>query len=178
MYRLKDELGADAVNRALRRVLAQYAFKAAPYPTSMDLIAALRAEAPADKQALITDLFEKITLYDIKTTQAVTKTRADGRFDVTVTVLAEKLYADGEGKETKAPLNEAIDVGVFTVKPGDKAFDRKNVLTFERRVLKSGPQTLTFTVDTEPKFAGIDPYAKLIDRNTDDNVRAVERSAK
>lgn len=178
MYRLKDELGADAVNRALRRVLAQYAFKAAPYPTSMDLIGALRAEAPADKQALITDLFEKITLYDIKTTEAVTIKRADGRFDLTLTVLAEKLYADGKGKETKTPLNEAIDVGIFTVKPSDKAFDRKNVQVFERRVLHSGRQTLTFTVNTEPKFAGIDPYAKLIDRNTDDNVRAVDRGAK
>jgi aminopeptidase N len=178
MYRLKDELGADAVNRALRRVLAQYAFKAAPYPTSMDLIGALRAEAPADKQALITDLFEKITLYDIKTTEAVTIKRADGRFDVTLTVLAEKLYADGEGKETKTPLNEAIDVGVFTLKPGDKAFDRKKVLAFERRVLHSGAQTLTFTLNEEPKFAGIDPYAKLIDRNTDDNVRAVERGSR
>ena len=178
MYRLKDELGAEAVNRALRRVLTQYAFKAAPYPTSMDLIAALRAEAPADKQALITDLFEKITLYDIKTTRAVTKKRADGRFDVTLTVLAEKLYADGEGKETKTPLNEAIDVGVFTLKPGDKAFDRKKVLAFERRVLHSGAQTLTFTLNEEPKFTGIDPYAKLIDRNTDDNVRAVERGSR
>ena len=46
----------------LRAILAKYAFKDAPYPTALDLVAALRAQAPADKQGLITDLFEKITL--------------------------------------------------------------------------------------------------------------------
>ena len=29
---------------------------------------------------------------------------------------------------------------------------------------------MTFTVDRLPKFAGVDPYAKLIDRNADDNL--------
>jgi aminopeptidase N len=177
MYRLKDEIGAEAVNRALRALLAKYAFKAAPYPTALDLIAALRAEAPADKQDLITDLFEKITLYDIKTTKAVARKRSDGRFDLTLTVDAQKLYADGQGKETKAPLNEVIDIGVFKLKPDNKAFDRSQVIGFERRQLRAGVQTITIITDSDPKFAGIDPYAKLIDRNTDDNVRAVERVA-
>jgi ABC-2 type transport system permease protein len=101
MYLLRDQIGEDAVNRALRRVLAQYAFKGAPYPRSLDLVAAIRAEAPADKQALITDLFEKITLYDVKTTGVTSTRRADGRFDVTVTVDARKLYVDGKGVETR-----------------------------------------------------------------------------
>jgi ABC-2 type transport system permease protein len=170
MYRLADEIGEDKVNAALRRVLAQYAFKAAPYPTSLDLVAALRAEAPADKQQLITDLFEKITLYDIKTTDVAVKKRTDGRFDVTLTVEARKLYADGKGKETEAPMAETLDVGLFTAMPGDKAFTPKNVVAFERRPIRSGKQTLTFVTATEPKFAGVDPYNKLIDRNSDDNV--------
>mgnify|MGYP003339377814 CR=1 FL=1 len=147
------------------------------YPTALDLIAALRAEAPADKQDLITDLFEKITLYDIKTTKAVTTRRPDGRFDLTLTIDAQKLYADGLGKETKAPLNEAVDIGVFKLKPDNKTFDRSQVIRLERQNLHSGVQTITIITDSEPKFAGIDPYAKLIDRNTDDNVRAVEQVA-
>ena len=108
----------------------------------------------------------------------MTKKRADGRFDLTLTILAQKLYADGQGKETKTPLSEVIDIGVFTVKPDNKAFNRKSILAFERRALHSGSQTLIFTLNAEPKFAGIDPYAKLIDRNTDDNVRPVDRISK
>lgn len=173
MYLLRDQIGEEAVNRALRRVLAQYAFKGAPYPRSLDLIAAIRAEAPADKQALITDLFERITLYDVKTTGVTSTRRADGRWDVAVTVDARKLYADGEGVETASPLNEVFDVGIFTAEPGKGAFDEGDVVLLERRPIRSGVQILRFITTREPRFAGVDPYNKWIDRNSDDNVRPV-----
>ncbi|MBX3478282.1 MAG: aminopeptidase [Brevundimonas sp.] len=174
LYLLRDQIGEDAVNRALRRVLAQYAFKSAPYARSTDLIAAIRAEAPADKQDLITDLFEKITLYDVKTTGATARRRPDGRWDVTVTVSARKLYADGQGKETEAPLDETFDIGLFSAKPGDKGFDQKNVVLMERRSLRSGVQTFRFVTTRKPAFAGADPYNRWIDRDSDDNITAVE----
>jgi ABC-2 type transport system permease protein len=173
MYRLQREIGEDAVNRALRRVLAIHAFNGAPYPTSIDLISALRAEAPADKQDLITDLFQKITLYDIQTRSVDVKKRKDGKFDVTLTVKARKLYADGKGKETEAPLNETLDVGLFTAMPGEKGFSGKSVVAMTKRPIRSGTQTLTFVVDKAPKYAGVDPYNYLIDRNSDDNVAKV-----
>jgi aminopeptidase N len=169
MYRLQSEIGEAAVNRALRKLIADHAFKGAPYPTTLDFLAAVRAEAPADKQALITDLFEKITLYDIKTKTASVKKRADGKFDVTLTVEARKMYADGKGKETPASLNETMDIGLFTAEPGKKDFKAGNVVLYERRPIRSGVQTLTFTVAKAPKFAGIDPYNTVIDRNGDDN---------
>jgi ABC-2 type transport system permease protein len=101
MYRLADEIGEDNVNAALREMLiAAYAFKGAPYPTTLDFWSRPARHAPADKQALITDLFEKITLYDLKTTMATARKRPDGRYDVTLTVQARKLYAQGRGQET------------------------------------------------------------------------------
>ncbi|MFM8375381.1 MAG: M1 family metallopeptidase, partial [Phenylobacterium sp.] len=65
MYLLRDQIGEAKVNAALRSLLARYAFKGAPYPTSRDLVDALRREVEDDAraQALVTDLFEKITLY-------------------------------------------------------------------------------------------------------------------
>jgi len=173
MYRLQNELGEEVVNRALRKLIAQYAFKGAPYPITTDFLTYLRAEAPADKQALITDLFEKITLYDLKTKSASAKARPDGKFDVTVIVDAQKKYADGKGKETTAPLNETMEIGLFADKPGEKGFDGKDVIVYERRPIRSGTQTFTFTVAKRPKFAGIDPYNTVIDRNGDDNTVAV-----
>jgi len=174
MYRLQREIGEAAVNRALRRVLTAHSFKGAPYPTSLDLIAALRAEAPADKQDLITDLFEKITLYDIQTRDVAVKKRSDGRFDVTLTVQARKLYADGKGVEAPAPMAELLDIGLFTAMPGEEGFDKSKVILFEKRPIRSGSQTLTFTVAKAPKYAGVDPYNYLIDRNSDDNVAKVD----
>jgi aminopeptidase N len=67
MYLLQERLGEAAVNRALSRLVAQYKFKGRPYARSLDLIRLLREEAKTpEQQALITDLFERITLYDLK----------------------------------------------------------------------------------------------------------------
>ncbi|MBO9558832.1 MAG: ABC transporter permease [Caulobacter sp.] len=174
MYRLQHEVGEETVNRALRKLIADHAFKGAPYPTTLDFLAALRAEVPADKQALITDLFEKITLYDLKTKTATTRKLPDGRFETTLTIEAKKLYAQGRGQETAAPLDEVMDVGLFAMEPGKKGFGPDKVLAFERRRIKSGTQTLTFVTKTAPRNAGIDPYNFVIDRNGDDNVAKVE----
>jgi ABC-2 type transport system permease protein len=173
MYRLADEIGEDAVNRALRTLLAQYAFKGAPYPTALDLVADLRAQAPADKQELITDLFEKITLYDLAVSNAVATRRPDGRYDVSMTVTARKSYANGVGKETPAPMNEPLNIGLFTVRPSDPGFSDAKVVVFQRIPIHSGAQTLRFVTAVRPKFAGVDPYDELIQRNSDANTAAV-----
>jgi aminopeptidase N len=173
LYLLRDWMGEAPVNRALQRVLNDYRFKGAPYPTSAELVRALRAEAGPQHQGLITDLFERITLYDAKAQAAKAVRRPDGRWDVTLTVAAKKLYANAEGDETEAPLNEQFDVGVFTAEPGKKDFDEKDVLVFQRRPVRSGAQTFTFTVDRKPTHAGVDPYNKWIDRDSDDNTVAV-----
>jgi aminopeptidase N len=169
MYRLQDEIGEDAVNRALRAFLAAHAFKGPPYPTSLELVNAFRAQAPPDKQALITDLFERITLYDLRALKASARKRRDGRWDVSLTVSAKKVYADGRGRETDAPMNEALDVGLFLAEPGKAGFDARKVLQFQRLPIRSGVQTLRLISDRKPRFAGLDPYNKLIDRNADDN---------
>jgi ABC-2 type transport system permease protein len=173
MYRLQDEIGEDAVNRALRHLLHDYAFKGPPYPTSVALVNDLRQEAPADKQQLITDLFEKITLYDIKAIKAVSAKRPDGRYNLTLTIQAKKLYADGQGRETEAPMNETIDVGAFDLEPGQGAFTSKNVIAFQKTPIHTGTQTVELVVSRLPKFAGVDPYNKLIDRTSEQNVTMV-----
>jgi ABC-2 type transport system permease protein len=173
MYRLQDELGEDPVNRALRHLLHDFAFKGPPYPTSVDLVRDLRAEAPADKQQLITDLFEKITLYDVKASRAVATRRGDGRYELTFTVDAKKLYADGQGNETPAPMDETLDVGAFDVEPGHAGYDASKVIAVQKLRIHSGIQTVALTVSRLPKFAGVDPFNELIDRNSEATITKV-----
>jgi ABC-type transport system involved in multi-copper enzyme maturation permease subunit len=174
MYLLKDIVGEETVNRALRALLAEFAFKAAPYPTSRDLLRHLQAAAAPEHQALIIDLFQKITLYDVRVTSARKRQRDDGAWEVTVDIAARKLYADGQGRETDAPLDESFDFGLFAAEPGKKDFDQGDVLTFERRPIHTGAQTVQLVTAREPMFAGIDPYNKRVDRNSEDNLSAVE----
>ena len=84
---------------------------------------------------------------------------------------AKKAYADGKGAETAVaiPAGEVFDIGVFDAEPGKPGFAHKNVLSLRAVPLRSGVQRLTVTADKPPKFAGVDPYNKQIDRNSDDN---------
>jgi aminopeptidase N len=174
MYWLKEVVGEATVNRAMATLLKQYAFKAAPYPNTLDFLRLLRAEAGPAHDALITDLFEKITLVDAKTTSATAVKRPDGKYEVTLEIAAKKLYADGKGVETEAPLDEPFDIGVFTAEPGTSGFTAASVLYMQRRPIKSGTQTVTVVVDKLPTHAGVDPYNKRIDRNSDDNLMKIE----
>jgi len=174
MYLLQQRLGEDAVDRALSRFLAEWRFKGPPYPRSLDLIAEYRKEAKTpQQQQLITDLFEKITIYDLKVTNAVTKKDATG-WTTTLTISADKFYADGKGNETKTVLNEPIEVGLFTARPGLGEFSSKNVVVMGLQPIHSGVQQVTLHTAAKPTFAGVDPYNYYIDRNSDDNVRNVD----
>ncbi len=174
MYWLKEVVGEDKVNRALAQLLRQYAFKAAPYPNTLDFLRLLREQAGPAHEALITDLFEKITLLDVKATNAKSVKRADGKYEVSFEVQGRKLYADGKGKETEAPLDEPFDIGVFSAEPGRPGYTAASVLSFTRQRVKTGRQTITLVVDQAPKFVGVDPYNKRIDRNSEDNLAPVQ----
>ena len=174
MYLLQQRLGEDAVNRALRSILARYKFKGAPYPRSIDLVEAFRKEAktPEDQQ-LITDLFERITIFDLKTMAPTATKRPDGKWDVAVPVDARKYYAGGKGEEKEAALNDRIEIGLFTAMPGRGKFDRRNVVQMVRMPVHSGRQTFHFVTSVKPTYAGIDPYNFYIDRSSNDNVAPV-----
>jgi ABC-2 type transport system permease protein len=49
----------------------------------------------------------------------------------------------------------------------------EHVLTFEKHRVTTGEMSFVFTVDEKPSHVGIDPYNKLIDRNSDDNLKAL-----
>jgi ABC-2 type transport system permease protein len=171
MYLLQHRLGEDAVNRALSRLIARYKFKPAPYPRSLDLIAELRKEATTpEQQALITDLFERITIYDLKAKEAVSTKLADGRWRTRITIEAGKFTATGKGVETPAKLAESIEIGLFTARPEAGAFAKANVLSMKLSPIRAGKQVVEVVTAQKPLFAGIDPYNFYIDRNSDDNL--------
>ena len=167
-YRLREEMGEAALNRALKRFLEDKAYQPPPYTTSRELLDYIRAEARPDQQDLISDLFEKISFYDNRVVAAAAKQREDGRYDVTLTLHAAKRYVEGMGRETAGTLDDWIEVGVFARGPSGQERDEK-VLYLERHHITSADPVITVTVDEEPFEAGFDPYNKLIDRVSSDN---------
>lgn len=171
-YRLRDEIGEEALNRALKRYLQDKGFQQAPFTTTLELLGYIRAEAPQYKQALITDLFEKIVFYDNRVTEAKAVQRADGQWDVTMKLHLAKLESDGKGKESPRAYDEPVEIAIFSRPPGGKEKDEK-VLFSDKRVLSGSDPVVTITVKDKPFDVGVDPYNKLIDRVSSDNRKEV-----
>jgi len=165
MYALQDAIGEDRVNQALASFVKKWAFKGPPYPLSTDLLAEFKAVTPPEYQGLLADLFEKITLYENRAISATSRALPNGHFEVTLKVSARKLYADGNGAQKEAPMDELVDIGVSGA--------NDEPLYLKKHRVKTGESTFTLEVDKKPVKAGIDPVVKLVDRRPDDNTVAV-----
>lgn len=166
MYALADAIGEETVNRALRTYLEQAKYRGPPYTSTREFMAVLRREAPASALPLIHDLFEAIALYELRALSATAKQLPDRRYEVTVKASAKKLYSNGLGVETEAPLDEELAFGALD--------DKGNAIGIEKRRVSTPVIEVTFTVDRRPAKAGIDPLNGRIDRKPDDNVVPVE----
>jgi ABC-2 type transport system permease protein len=171
LYYLKEMIGEDAVNRALRKIVQKYAYAQPPYPTSWDLFDALKEQTPPQYQYLLKDLFEDITIFSNRTTDASAVKRADGKYDVTIKIETHKFKADAKGNETEVPVDDWIDIGAFAKPEKKKKYGK--TLYRQRLHMTSAYSTQTFTTDEEPDQAGVDPFLLLIDRIPDDNLKKV-----
>jgi hypothetical protein len=173
MYYMKEMIGEEAVNRALRKLVQQHAYAPPPYPTSWALVDALREETPAQYQYLLKDLFEDMTLFSNRTLDASAHKRPDGKYDVTIDIETRKFKADAKGNETEVPLDDWIDIGAFAKPEKGRKYGR--TLYRERLHLAQARSRHTFTVNELPDKAGIDPFLLLVDRIPDDNMKSVSQ---
>ncbi|HEX5724073.1 MAG TPA: M1 family aminopeptidase [Longimicrobiaceae bacterium] len=170
MYALRDYLGEARLNAAIRAFLEEWRFRGPPYPVSPDFYRHLQAATPDSLRYFLGDLFERITLYDNQAKSATWRRLPDGRYEVTLDVSAQKLYADSVGNERAAPMRDLVEVGVFAAAPRGRDRDEGEALYLRKHWLPAGTRQLRVVVDREPARAGVDPYHKLIDRHPDDNV--------
>ena len=175
MYALRDYIGEDKVNRALRGFLNAHKFTGPPYPTAMELVDSLRAVTPDSMRYLITDLLETITLYELKTDSIVVRDTTESRFSVDIFGSAKKLRADSLGVETDAPMNDWVEIGLFkNAAKGDSLADKNGVPVYlQKHRIGAGQQKITVITTERPIRGGIDPMHKLVDRRVDDNTKGV-----
>ena len=169
MYHLKETIGEDRLNAALRTLVDRFAYSEGPYPTSIDLIDALRAKTPPEHHGVLEDLFEKITLFENRTVSAGFEPLPDGKYRVTLDLEFKKLHAGPDGSESESPLDDWIEIGAFAKPEFGREFG--STLHRQRLHITKPKSTHQFVVDQQPHLAGIDPFSLLIDRNTADNMK-------
>ncbi|MGZ8830770.1 MAG: hypothetical protein ACXW2Q_10405, partial [Thermoanaerobaculia bacterium] len=169
MYALRDSIGEDKLNGAIRNIIGRWAFQGPPYVRTTEMVDEFRAATPVQERSIIENLFQTITLYDNKTTEVTSTKLPNGTYRVRFTVQSKKLRADGQGNEKPVPLDDWIDVGVLAA--GAKKKDEDRVLVLEKRHITQPKNTFELIVKEAPSKAGIDPLNKLIDRNPEDNTK-------
>jgi ABC-2 type transport system permease protein len=177
LYGLRDLIGNDSINAALREFKTAYAFKnKPPYAGSNDLFRYLQKHTPDSLQYYLTDTWQKITLYDNNIADVkVTPTGKNNEYKVTIKANVGKVYIDDKGNDVPAKqMSDYIDIGVFAADIKNKAGrSQVNPLYLKKYKLTYGEHTITVMVKGKPVRVGIDPYNKLIDRNPWDNMKDI-----
>jgi hypothetical protein len=170
LYALQEIIGKDKIHQALRNFLNEFSFQTSPSPTSRDLVNALRAEAGPEYQELITDLFERIVLYDLQV-DAASLREIDGVYEVTIEVTARQFEANGRGEETEVALDTWFDVALFPETM--EALEGVTPLYIEKHRLRSGKQLLTVRTTERPGIVALDPFHKRIERSAGNNSHVI-----
>ncbi|WP_378185930.1 M1 family aminopeptidase [Aquimarina sp. W85] len=177
MYHLQDVIGEEKMNTALKKFSDEFKYyNKKIYPTSQDLYNAIREITPDSLKYLVDDGFNEIVLYENRVNSASTEKQKDASFKTTVTVTSKKIYYNDSGKEKYVDSTaNYIEIGLF----GEDIKDTldvtlKNPYYLERKWLQPGDNTFTIYTKEKPLRAGIDPYNKLIDRDSEDNLKSIE----
>lgn len=167
LYALQNYVGEEQVNTALRQFLEAYRYQEPPYPTANDFMRYLEPQIPDSLQYLITDWFKEITLYDLRLMDTKTEKLENGRYKISLDIIAKKTKADEVGKPTEVPIKDWVDIGFYKDREEETLLYRERIL-FDQESIK-----LEFTLDTLPARAAIDPLRLLIDRIYDDNAKSL-----
>ena len=169
MYTLSDFIGKDRFNRALGNFIEKFRYKSDPYPNIGEFINSIRKETPDDLQYLITDTFEKITLYENKAKSASAFLNLDSTYTVNIEVEAKKVYSDSLGIQSDGELNDWLEIGVLGERLVNGEMEEFPIY-LEKVLITDSLNTFQINVKQKPIKAGIDPMHKFVDRDSEDNL--------
>lgn len=131
LYNVYKTFGPQPLHNAMRNLLKEFAFKSAPFPDANDFLRLLKAELSTPDHSYIEDLFEKICLYQLEIEDVQVK-QVGTSYELEISINAQKVYADSQGKETAAQLDENFLVGAFYVDPSSGQLTSGGVATLEK----------------------------------------------
>jgi hypothetical protein len=178
LYGLKELIGEDSLNHALREFRIAYAFKSkGPFAGANDLYRYLQKHTPDSLQYYLDDTWQKVTLYDNRIDAITVKpTSKKDEYQINLRISINKVWMGNTGEDIPAlGMNDYIDIGVFGQDTKNKDGSTKAHFAYLKRYkLNRGKHELTFSVKGKPKAVAIDPLGYLVDRNPNDNIKDLQ----
>lgn len=172
MYALADYIGEEKINKALKEFVNDYAFQEPPFVTSLEFIEYIKDVTPDSLQYLIHDMFETVTLYENKITDASYEQIDSGQYKVKIAVESTKFRSDSLGREEEIPVMDYMDIAIFSKNVNDSIKEEKEIFCKKYKI-DAGKKEFQVIVNYEPSKVGIDPYFKLIDRHRNNNTKSL-----
>jgi hypothetical protein len=161
MYALKEAVGEDALNAAIKKFADKVRYQEPPFTTSLDFVASLKADLGPQLHALIDELFNKVVLYDNRLQSHKLTEHLDGSVTIDLEVLGRKIDVDDKGAQTDMDFTQELEFA------GRDAQDKN--LGAERRLIRNGVNNIQLKFAQKPKSLLLDPRSIWIDLNRDDN---------
>jgi ABC-2 type transport system permease protein len=167
MYAMREYIGEERVNLALRKLLTKFTRKKLPLPTSLDFYNELKAVTPDSLSYLLKDLFAFNTIWDLKAKSVTVGRVDDHQWIVRLQFTAKKEIVDAEGKITTLSMLEPVEIGIYKITSGGQ----RQSIYMQKHMVRSGENIIEVKVFEQPAEAGVDPRNLLIDMDPYDNVR-------
>ena len=170
MLSLRDLIGEDELNQVLRGISDKYRNDVEFNATSIELLKELYKVTPEEHHLLIDDWFKRVITYDLSVGDVTHRQLDNGKYELSMTVNAERFETQENGEATLIEINEPIQVGLFDRHPSLIGNDGGTIYLQPHQISKDGQQII-LVVEELPSHVGIDPYGTRVDENIYDNVK-------
>lgn len=169
MYALKEALGPQRINDALRRLLDKHAYPGTR-ATANDLVNELCLGASESEIRLVKDWLERVITYSLKLKIRTCKQLANGQYNLQLAIQIDK--TDDENNRSLLP-DDNIDIAIFDRHPEDVNW-LSMPLYLQKHHFSQSTTMLNITLNKLPKTVTVDPYAYLPDADQSDNIAVLK----
>lgn len=171
---LRDLIGEKKVNKVIKTITDRHRNINKLNATSIELLDEIYKVTPTHYHNLIDDWFKSVITYDLSIEDYTYKVLANGNYEVSIQIKANRFETINNGETNKISINEPIKIGVFTKHPSLINED-SSVLHYESSKINKEFTKIKIIVDKKPVYVSIDPYGTRSDKNLVDNTRAFQK---
>ncbi|CAM1369609.1 M1 family aminopeptidase [Tenacibaculum xiamenense] len=166
---LKELIGTDTLNRAIKTLLNTHKNDVEPKVTSLDLLEALYEVSPKEYHKLIDDWFKRIITYDLTIENVETVKLNSIEFKTKLTVKAKRFEQQIGGKMLEIAIDEPILIALFNDHPSMAR--PEDTLYLKHHLINKSSQEITIITKKKPSFVAIDPYGTRVEERRVDNLK-------
>ncbi len=173
MMAIRDLIGEKQLNGVLKNLTARHPNEQHPSLTSLEFLNELYKVTPAQHHTLLNDWLKRVITYDLSVKDAKTTRLPDGRYEVTLTLKAQRFENQKDGSEKAIGINELLMVGVFDKHPSEMRKDDRPVY-YKAHVINRKETLIRLIVAHKPGFVGVDVFGGRVDGDLGDNAVALK----